>query len=285
MNLIDRKLERLDTLRKQRPQFSEIYDFYSGLCRFFKQHQDGWLQCHPDLTTWPTRRQAGFPLLTAASLQIDEAAAADFLQALISSFIEHGQQGEEALRALSAALGAGAVTVEPLFAACLERDRAPLASTAEQLEIPAALLEYVCATALASGLQQWRQQAEDLPLDDWQEGFCPVCGGAPAMGELTGEEGTKQLHCSICACQWTIPRLQCSSCGNTESDSLAYFTAEGEAGYRVDICRKCSSYLKVVDSRELGGDLPMDVEDLNTMHLDLLAQKEGFAKGKRNLKE
>jgi hypothetical protein len=24
----------------------------------------------------------------------------------------------------------------------------------------------------------------------------------------------------------------------------------------------------------------MDIEDLNTMHLDLLAQKEGFAKGK-----
>ncbi len=29
----------------------------------------------------------------------------------------------------------------------------------------------------------------------------------------------------------------------------------------------------------------MDVEDLNTMHLDLLAQKEGFAKGKRTLKD
>jgi len=41
-----------------------------------------------------------------------------------------------------------------------------------------------------------------------------------------------------------------------------------------------TGYLKVVDSRELGEGLPMDVEDLNSMHLDLMAQKEGFTKGK-----
>lgn len=45
-----------------------------------------------------------------------------------------------------------------------------------------------------------------------------------------------------------------------------------------------TDYLNVVDSRELGAGLPMDVEDLNTMHLDLLAQNEGFSKGKRSVK-
>jgi len=41
------------------------------------------------------------------------------------------------------------------------------------------------------------------------------------------------------------------------------------------------SYLKAVDSRELGEGHPMDIEDINTLHLDILAQKEGFTKGKR----
>ena len=104
------------------------------------------------------------------------------------------------------------------------------------------------------------------------------------MGEIVGEDGQKKLHCSICASNWQASRMKCSYCGNEERQGLEYFTAEGETGYRVDICRKCSCYLKVVDSRELGEGLPMDIEDLNTMHLDLLAQQEGFAKGKTERK-
>ncbi len=285
MNFIDSKLQRLDALRKLRPQYAEIYDFYSGLCRFLQTHQQPWLNCTPDLDGWDPRRQAGFPLLTAEAVQIEVPTASQFVSALIDSFIEHGQQGQDELKTFAAGLEAKTVALDKLLIACLEKDRAPLEAAAGELEIPAALLEYVCSTALAFGLQQWREKNTQPLFDDWQEGYCPICGAAPAMGELSGEDGKKQLHCSICATSWSLTRMQCSYCGNTESDSLEYFSAEGEVGYRVDICRKCSCYLKVVDSRELGEDLPMDVEDLNTMHLDLLAQKEGFAKGKRTLKD
>ncbi len=285
MEFIESKLQRLKQLRKQRPQYAEIYDFYAGLCRFLQGQQLGWLRCAPDLDGWEPRRQAGFPLLTRDALQIDAAAASSFITALIDTFIEHGQQGEAELKTLSAAISAGDIASDKLLLACLEKDRAPLEAAANGLEIPAALVEYVCSTALAFGLQQWRDTAPQPLFDGWQEGYCPLCGAVPAMGELAGEEGKKQLHCSICACDWSVTRLKCSYCGNEESDSLEYFTAEGEIGYRVDLCRKCSGYLKVVDSRELGAGLPMDVEDLNTMHLDLLAQKEGFAKGKRTFRD
>lgn len=285
MEFIDNKLKRLEQLRTLRPQFAEIYDFYAGLCHFLQGQPQNWLTCTPDLNDWEPRRKNGFPLLTREALQIDNAAAGLFLQALIATFIEHGQEGEAELQKLSAALDAERLACDRLLIACLERDRAPLEAAGEALKIPSALLEYVCSTTLAFGLQQWRANTTIPHFDDWQEGYCPLCGAVPAMGELTGEEGQKRLHCSICACSWEHTRLKCSYCGNQEHDSLEYFTAEGETGYRVDLCRKCSGYLKVVDSRELGSDLPMDVEDLNTMHLDLLAQKEGFAKGKRNLKD
>ncbi len=103
------------------------------------------------------------------------------------------------------------------------------------------------------------------------------------MAELTGEEGVRKLHCAVCATDWNFPRLRCSYCGNTDTDTLEYFTAEGESSHRVDVCRKCSSYLKVVDNRQAGTALPMDIEDVATLHLDLLAQREGFTRGKRNL--
>lgn len=280
MTLLNDKLLRLKELSKQRPQYSEIYAFYTGLCTFLQSKDAAWLSCSPDLEGWEPRRQMGFPLLTREALQIDAAAAGDFVVALTGCLFRLGQEGQTELAKIAQALETKSFALDRLLIACLEKDRAPLAKVAEQLEIPAALLEYVCSTALAFALQQWLTETPQPVFDGWHEGYCPICGGIPAMGELVGDEGQKKLHCSICATGWEVIRHKCSYCGNEKTDGLEYFTAEGETGYRVDICRQCSCYLKVVDSRELGTGLPMDVEDLNTMHLDLLAQQEGFAKGK-----
>ncbi len=281
MPLLETKLKRLKTLRKQRPQYAEIYDFHTGLCKFLEQQQSNWMSFSTDLNGWKTRRQAGFPMLTGGALQIDVESADKFVTALVESLIELGQEGKAELTLIAQALNSGTVQIDKLLAACMEKDRAPIETIAAILEIPSALLEYVCSTTLAFGLQEWLKEIPLPDYSDWHEGYCPICAGAPAMGELSDDEGNKQLHCSICATNWGVTRLKCSYCGNEETDTLEYFTAEGEAGYRVDICRKCSGYLKVVDSRELGEGLPMDVEDLNTLHLDLMAQKEGFVKGKR----
>lgn len=285
MKQIDTKLKRLETLRTQRPKYTEVYDFYTGLCRFFQQQQERWLDCTPDLENWETRRRAGFPLLTVQALEIDEKVAGEFIAELISALVALGQEGQSELQKLLEAHWDRYFSCAELLGSCFARDRAPLQALAADIEVPPALLEYVFSTALAFALQQWCEGASLPSLEGWNEGYCPVCGGSPSMGELAGLEGEKKLHCSICATAWTVTRLRCCYCGNTETDTLEYFTAAGETGYRVDLCRKCSGYLKVVDSRELGEGLPMDIEDLSTMHLDLLAQKEGFAKGKRSPQE
>lgn len=284
MTLLETKLKRLEALRKLRPQYTEIYDFHAGLCQFLQQHQGQWLSFSADLDSWEPRRQAGFPLLTGETMQIDVEPVGKFVAALVERLIELGQEGKAELKLMAQAQNAGKLPIDKLLVACLEKDRTPLEEVATELEVPSALLEYVCSSTLAFGLQEWLKMRPRPIYTDWQEGYCPICGGVPAMGELVGEEGQKQLHCSLCATEWKATRLKCSYCGNEETDSLEYFTAEGETGYRVDLCRKCSCYLKVVDSRELGEGLPIDVEDLHTMHLDLLAQKEGFAKGKTKRK-
>lgn len=48
----------------------------------------------------------------------------------------------------------------------------------------------------------------------------------------------------------------------------------------VGVCRKCSRYIKTRDSRKGNADVPLEAEDLATIHLDLLAGKEGFERGK-----
>ena len=99
------------------------------------------------------------------------------------------------------------------------------------------------------------------------------------MDELSGEEGRRFLSCSGCFFKWPYKRLKCPYCGNEDPESLSYFTA-GDGPTRVGVCRKCSRYIKTRDSRKGNADVPLEVEDLATLHLDLLAAKEGFERGK-----
>jgi FdhE protein len=118
----------------------------------------------------------------------------------------------------------------------------------------------------------WRKRQKEI---SFPHGFCPFCGGFPAMGEIR-DEGRRVLHCPLCATEWDYPRMKCPYCQNENQEKLTYFEVEGEAGCRVDICYDCWHYLKTVDVREREGALDWEVEDYLTLHLDHLAQEEGY---------
>ncbi|MCK9229621.1 MAG: formate dehydrogenase accessory protein FdhE [Syntrophales bacterium] len=110
----------------------------------------------------------------------------------------------------------------------------------------------------------------------WAEGFCPICGREPKICELRHEEGEKYLFCGQCGIQWRFPRLKCPFCANEDQQSLAYFTVEDEEKYRVDVCNECNRYIKTIDFRNTNEDANLDIEDIATLHLDILANDEGY---------
>ena len=68
----------------------------------------------------------------------------------------------------------------------------------------------------------------------------------------------------------------CPFCENTDHRTLRYFYTEKEKAYRIDICDKCNRYIKTVDSRQLADEIFLLVEDIGTLHLDILAANKGF---------
>ncbi len=110
----------------------------------------------------------------------------------------------------------------------------------------------------------------------WAEGYCPICGKEPKIGEIREEEGRRFLFCTQCGFEWRFRRIKCPFCGNEEQQTLAYFTIEGEEKYRVDVCHECKRYIKIVDFRESEEEANLDVEDIATLHLDMLANEEGY---------
>jgi|YelNatPaOPRAMG01_1025707.scaffolds.fasta_scaffold31496_3 FdhE protein len=110
----------------------------------------------------------------------------------------------------------------------------------------------------------------------WAEGFCPICGKEPKIGEIKDKDGKRYLFCSQCGFEWPYKRIKCPFCGNEEQQSLAYFTVEDDERYRVDVCNECHRYIKIVDFRSTNEEANLDVEDIATLHLDILANEEGY---------
>ena len=99
-----------------------------------------------------------------------------------------------------------------------------------------------------------------------------------AMGKLEKETGKRHLQCQLCRSGWTFKRLECPFCGCDEQKKLRYFYDEDDPAYRVEVCDKCRRYLKTVDLRKKDREISLIAEDLATLHLDVVAEQEGFCR-------
>lgn len=138
------------------------------------------------------------------------------------------------------------------------------------------LVELFLEESLRPALEDFAEEYGDIIRNSgWNEGYCPICGKEPKIGEIKGEEG-RFLFCNQCGFEWNYSRVKCPFCGNEEQQTLAYFTVEGDERYRVDVCNICKRYVKMVDFSDSDEKANLDVEDIATLHLDMLAAEEGY---------
>ena len=122
----------------------------------------------------------------------------------------------------------------------------------------------------------------ELDPESWLKGYCPVCGSLPDLSLLKEETGRRYLLCSYCGYQWRFERLLCPFCNNKGPDSLHYFCGEEEETIRIDLCESCRKYIKTIDLR-VREDIDPALEDLATLHLDIVASQEGYKRPVPNL--
>jgi len=225
------------------------------------------------------RVRDGLPLLSPEALSVDRDASTAFLSGLLGVLRRVGREGHADLDRIRGGLSAGSLDLASLYVACLTRKRDVVDQAAVALSVQAPLLAFVLEIPLKAALESVSISLPPERFDGWKEGYCPVCGSRAGMAELSGDEGKRRLSCSACFFRWPYPRIQCPYCGNADPETLSYFTA-GDGPTRVGVCRKCSRYLKTRDARLGNADVPLEAEDLAILHLDLLAGKEGFERGK-----
>ncbi len=163
------------------------------------------------------------------------------------------------------------------------------------LDDEAALVPFVGAalqtyfTRLAATLDVALVEQCDIP------GICPVCASRPVASVLRigGEQANlRYLVCSLCATEWNMSRIQCTSCDTDKSVKYLVLQAEAEAqtkggpqsepAARAETCDECKSYLKIF-YQEKDPHLDPTADDLATLALDLLVDEQGYARSGPNL--
>ncbi len=115
-------------------------------------------------------------------------------------------------------------------------------------------------------------------------GLCPVCGSPPVVSVVRSggaEQGLRYWVCSLCASEWHVVRIKCTSCSSTESISYLFIEGANDA-VRAECCDGCKTYLKIL---YLDKDARMEpvADDLATLALDMLVDERGYRRIGPNL--
>jgi FdhE protein len=269
--------ERIAWFREKRPAYRQILDFYEGIWEA-QNNIKITLDIPPveiEENLKKIRLREGFPLLNKEDFHVDVSAAKKVFEAIL----QLGEKSPPGLRGemekIKQAILNKTLDIETLLSSYL--DEKFLQDTAYQLKIDCPALSFFVRTSVEPSVKaNVRQLREPITLDIWSKGYCPICGSAPCMALFRKDGGKRYVLCSFCGYEWQIQRLTCPFCGNREHKNLHYFFAEGNEGYRVDLCDQCHQYIKTVDSRNLDYEPVLTLEDLVTLHLDILASQQGF---------
>jgi FdhE protein len=137
---------------------------------------------------------------------------------------------------------------------------------------------------LAASLDASDLQNCDVP------GICPVCASRPVASivRIGGDQANlRYLLCSLCATEWNLARIKCSSCDADKSlQYLALTRGEDDAPIespaRAETCDECKSYLKIF-YQEKDPQIEPNADDLATLALDLLVDEQGYSRSGPNL--
>jgi FdhE protein len=265
--------------RKEKPAYGELYPFLEAL--FLVQiRSKSTIQLKPfEISSQmvQTKWEEGFPLLHRWEFPLDIEVAEDILVQTQKHIPAENKSLQTAHTLLVEALAKNSHQKETLWESFLQQEWEPWDEWGDMSETEVASVLFWARSALRPSIE-WG--AENLLSrftmpEAWRKGYCPVCGSLPALLFLQNE-GERKGYCSWCGTIWQLHRLQCPYCDNRYHESMGYFYVESEPHYRIQYCRVCKMYFKMIDVRERI-ELPyFQLEEWITLHLDLLAQRDGW---------
>jgi FdhE protein len=279
----DKITQAVAAVKALRPAYEGLLDFYEKL---FLAQQASKQETHMEPIKIPqdllSLKQAGkFPLINMADFALDMKASEVLLRKVCQLAVDANDVLAEAGPKIVDALDKGTLDSSSLFSSILEENDTYLDNVARRLRVDKKILAFAAYSSIKPSLCLCAEQlAAHLDKEaTWGKGYCPVCGNPPALSILQGEGGERYLLCSFCGHEWRTYRIYCPFCENRDQKTLHYFLGEGEKDYRVDVCDQCKKYIKTIDVRQMKRPVCAFIEQISTLHLDMMAQEQGLESG------
>ena len=267
---------RVQQLKRKRPGYGGILDFYQKV----KEAQD---KVKPSLKIDPIKlkkewkdllAKEGFSLIQKEDFPLDMEASVKLFQSLCQIGKTSNPHMAEQVEKIIEAIDEKKIDLKKLLKMGVKEKK--IEQIAAEFGLDKKVFSFLVGNSIKPSIEAGMEQlCSELDSETWLKGYCPVCSSLPHLSLLREEVGKRYLICSFCGYSWRIDRLICPFCNNKEQEFLQYFYGEGEETYRINLCNKCHQYIKTIDLRILGESDP-SLEDLATLHLDILASQKGY---------
>ena len=267
---------QIDRITQKRPIYKDALSVYKDLVGFLMEIEPEIKSEIKNGTINEIKDREGFPVFSREDLPLDRTAAISLFPRLLEHLSSKKRKDREALKKALKKIKSNSQWVHHAMSNFLSRDEQAIADMAKEINLEPMVLKFLIHMALKPSLNILKKViTEKIIINTWNYGYCPLCGSSPDIAYLD-TNGKRYLHCELCSYEWNYPRLKCPFCENDNPKELGYFVSEEEDGFRIDFCKKCNSYIKTVDMRIIETLGSLELENLTTLHLDMLAYEQGF---------
>lgn len=279
MNTMDQIKQTADVIKKIRPVYQPILDFYSQV--FLAQEESraqvelSSIIISPDLLTM--KQESQLPLIDPSEFLIDIKETGVLFSKICDLAHDLALELSKGAQVLKKALQEDKFELETVITAILNNQDAVLEQQAEKSGVQVSELIFFTYSSMVPSLQACSEQLETYltSMPEMKKGYCPICGNQPDMA-FFDEDGKRHLKCSFCSHRWGVGRMGCVFCENNDKDQQLYFFSNEEEEYRVNLCDHCHQYIKVVDLRKMDRAFFPALELVSSLHLDIKAREKGY---------
>jgi len=277
---LDKLAKRIDAIITERPSHKEVLEFLKGVMteqyKIRSKVKTDPVEINEEKVRGLTQ---GFSLVGKKDLNLDTASAIELFERLCK-VLGRNKRASGDVKRIKRALRNNDMNLVELFEHVGTENDEYISALSKKLKVKDDLLSFLAGNSIRPIFEAYASQLKGyVDQEMWWRGYCPICGSMPFIAEFR-EEGERFLACSSCSFEWRFMRLKCPFCETEDDKELRYFYAEGEGkAHRVDVCEKCKRYIKTLDIREMAGEVIPIIEDMGTLYLDVLAQKEGYLRG------
>jgi FdhE protein len=273
--------QRVGELVRLRPAYQEILEFYGAVMREHlgaRTKFEGKAALTRDLSKNETK--GDFPLFQRREIPINLEAAGAVFQSLCEVTKKQNETLRTGVQKIVEAMRDKKIDITQILEEMAGDDPTYTSDVCRSLNLDRDILVFLGRASVQPLVQEAALVlGEGIDFEGWAKGICPICGSLPILSELTGEEGRRMLICSLCGCDWNVSRLACPFCGAEKNEGHPYLFVEGDRDVRIDVCEECKRYIKTLDTRKVERAVFPLLEDVATLHLDMLAQEKGYKRG------